>query len=77
VEAGVGWYVYCLRIAAKDEVLAVEEFRRQFLENCKPRQWVWLLPTITVQIGFFVPEFVKVFATQPKVVVLHWPDSPY
>jgi hypothetical protein len=75
VEAGVGWYVYCLRSAAKDEVLAVEEFRRQFLEHCKPRQWVWLLPAITVEIGFFVPENIKVFETQPKVVVLHWPDS--
>lgn len=77
VEAGVGWYVYCLRRAANDEVLVEEEFRRQFLEHCKPRQWVWLLPAITVEIGFFVPEDIKVFATPPKVVVLHWPDSPY
>lgn len=77
VEVGVGWHVYYLRSTAKDEVLALEEFRRQFFENCKPRQWVWLLPAITVHIGVFVPEYIKVFAAPPKVVVLHWPDTPY
>jgi hypothetical protein len=77
IDVGVGRHVYYLRSLARDEVTALAEFRRQFFTGSNPERWAWLLPVIRVHVGIFLPEYVKVFTSPPKVLVLHWPDIPY
>jgi hypothetical protein len=77
LEIGVGRQVFYLRSQAQDEASALAEFRDQFFSDANEEQWAWLLPSMRVHVGVFLPEYVKVFSSQPKALMLHWPDTPY
>jgi hypothetical protein len=77
LEVGVGRHVYYLRSQAEDEATALAEFRDQFFSDANDEQWAWLRPVMRVHAGRFLPEYVKVFSSQPKALVIHWPDTPY
>jgi hypothetical protein len=77
LEVGVGRRVYYLHTHAKDEATALDDFRRQFFPGSKPGFWDWLQPAVTVHVGVFLPGYIKVFPSQPKALMLQWPDKPY
>jgi hypothetical protein len=77
LEVGVGRHVYYLRSKAEDEATVLAEFRDQFFSDANAEQWAWLRPAIRVHAGLFLPEYVRVFSSQPKALMIHWPDTPY
>ena len=76
-EIGVGLRVGYLRTQAKDEAAALAEFRRLLFRGTEALEWAWILCAVTVHEGVVMPEYVKVFPSLPKMLIISWPDTPY